>query len=86
MILNNVGYIIDFQDGEVVNIRKALKIDESLCRSFAIDILDVWQTACKQYLPKHHNLASDSPEFPALEVDVTSAYLLSLWLRMISLV
>ena len=84
VILNHVGYVLDCQDGEVVNIRKALRMDESLCRSFAIDILDVWQTACKQYLPKRHNLASDSPDFPAPAVDVTSAYFLSLWIRMIS--
>ena len=84
MILNHVGYILDRQDGKVVNICKALRIDEILCRSFAIGILDVWQTVCQQYLPKRHNLASDSPDFPAPAVDVTSAYLLSLWLRMIS--
>ena len=84
VILNHVGYVLNLQDGKVVNIRKALQIYESLCWSFAIDILDFWQTTGKQYLPKRHNLASDSPEFPALEVDVTSAYFLSLWLRMIS--
>ena len=84
MILNHVRYVLDFQDGEVINIRKALRINESLCRFFAIDILGVWQTSCKQYFPKRHNLASDSPEFSAPAVDVTSAYFLSLWLQMIS--
>ena len=84
MILNHAGYILDCQDGEYVNICKALRIDKILCRSFAIDILDVWQTACKQYLPKRLNLESDSPEFPAPAVDAKSAYFLSLWLWMIS--